>query len=241
MRKLFSAMIPLLLLSASLPLRADVFSLFPFRSGGGGISDLENAVNGNRLWSEEVVINGYRLELEVALVNRTLNEVLREFRARFRKGAAAMNSNSLLFEIPQANGSKKRCYLVELGGIVPMLQFSLLLPAGFRSKKKSTDWDQELPLPAGASVQTLMRFPNRKSIYGIFESPFASRQTLSDLVRSLETRGWRNMGGETAVNADASGEVFLREKRNEIMIISVRDLPGGRGSTGSLYLHKLSK
>ena len=232
-------LIPLLLLSV-LPLRADVFSLFPFR-GGGGVSQLENALNGSRLWSEEVVINGHHLELEVELVNRTLNDVLQEFRGQFKNGAAAMNSNSLLFEIPQANGAKTRCYLVELGGIVPMLRFSLLLPADFNRKNSVADWDQELPLPPGASVQTLMRFPKRKSIYGTFQSPFAVRQTLSDLVRSLESRGWRNVGGETAGSAAAGGEVFLREKQNEIMIISVKDLPDGRGSAGSLYLHKLAK
>ena len=233
-------LIPLFLLSVS-PLRADVFSLFPFRRGAGGVSQLENAVNASRLWNEEVVINGHRLELEVALVNRTLDDVLQEFRGQFKNGAAAMNSNSLLFEIPQSNGAKKRCYLVELGGIVPMLQFSLLLPADFNRKNAAPDWDQELPLPPGASAQTLMRFPKRKSLYGTFQSPYSTRQTLPDMVRTLESRGWRNMGGETAVSAAATGEVFLREKSNEIMIISVKDLPDGRGSAGALYLHKLAK
>ena len=173
-------LIPLLLASV-LPLRADVFSLFPFRSGGGGVSELENAVNASRLWKEEVVINGHHLELEVALVNRTLDEVLQEFRGRFRNGAAAMNSNSLLFEIPQSNGAKKRCYLVELGGIVPMLQFSLLLPPDFNRKNTVEVWDQELPLPPGASAQTLMRFPRRSSLYGTFQSPYSTRQTLPDM------------------------------------------------------------
>ncbi|MBO4648108.1 MAG: hypothetical protein J5806_08125 [Lentisphaeria bacterium] len=232
----------ILLLMNVLPLHADVFSLYPFRGGGGGgVAELENAASGSRLWKEEVVINGHHLELEVALVNRTLEDVLREFRGQFKNGAAAKNSNSLLFEIPQSNGAKKRCYLVDLGGIVPMLQFSLLLPADFNRKNTVGVWDPELPLPSGASAQSLMRFPKRKSIYGTFQSPFSIRQTLSDLVRTLESRGWRNVGGETAVNADAGGEVFLQEKRNEIMIISVKDLPDGRGSVGSLYLHKLAK
>ena len=222
----------ILLLMSVLPLRADVFSLYPFRGGGGGVAEFENALNGSRLWKEEVVINGHHLELEVALVNRTLEDVLREFRGQFKNGAAAKNSNSLLFEIPQSNGAKKRCYLVDLGGIIPMLQFSLLLPADFNRKNTVGLWDPELPLPPGASAQSLMRFPKRKSVYGTFQSPFSTRQTLPDMIRTLESRGWRNVGGETAVNADASGEVFLQEKRNEI----IKDI---QNSQNSILLPKL--
>ena len=228
----------LLLLISAGPLSADVFSLFPGRSGAAA-SGVDNTLHGNPLWSEEVDINGSKLELEVALVNRTLEEALHDLRGQFKNGAAAVNSNSLLFEIPLDSGARKRYYLVALKGMIPMLQFSLILPRNFR-KDGAGAWHSDLPLAPGATPQTVMRFPKRNSVYGIFTSPFPAQQTLADLTRGLEQQGWMNMGRETTSSVHASGEVFLREKKHEIMIISVLDNPDGKGCSASLYFRKLS-
>ena len=215
-----------------------MFSLFPGRSGAAA-SGVDNALQGSLLWSEEVDINGSKLELEVSMVNKTLEEALLDLRGQFKNGAAAVNSNSLLFEVPMDSGARKRYYLVALKGMIPMLQFSLILPRGFR-KSGSGAWHSELPLPPGAMPQTVMRFPKRDSVYGIFTSPFPAQQTLADLTRGLEQQGWKNMGRETTSSIYASGEVFLREKKHEIMIISVLDNPDGNGCSASLYFRKLS-
>ena len=217
---------------------ADVFSLFPGRSGAAA-SGVDGALHAEPLWSEEVDINGFKLELEVAMVGRTLEEALRDLRGQFKNGAAAVNSNSLLFEVPLASGARKRYYLVALKGMIPMLQFSLTLPRGFR-KGRAGDWDPALPMTAAWSPQTLMRFPKRNSVYGIFTSPYPAQQTLADLIRNLEQQGWKNVGRESTSSIHASGEVFLREKKHEIMIISVLDNPDGKGCSASLYFRKLS-
>ena len=224
-----------ILLLAGGPLAAEVFSLFPFRSGAGKTS-ADNAVQASRLWTEEVDINGHSLELEVALVNRTMREALRDLRGQFGKGAAAMNSNSLLFEVPLDSGAKKRYYLVELKGIVPMLQFSLVLPRNFR-QDRSGSWPPNLPLPPGAVPRTVMRFPKRNSVYGTFRSPFPPQQALADLTRELQNRDWKIMGQETSSSVPASGEVFLQEKTGKIMIVSVQN--SDSGCIGSLYLRRL--
>ncbi len=225
----------LLLFLLQTSLFADVFSLFPFR--GGAASGVDNALHGSRLWTEEVDLNGQRLELEVSLVNRTMEEALRDLRGQFKKGAAAMNSNSLLFEVPLDSGAKKRYYLVALKGIVPMLQFSLTLPRGFRNV--SGAWHPDLPLPPGAMPLSLMRFPKRNSVYGSFRSPFPPQQALADLTRQLQSSGWKNMSGESVSSPQASGEIFLQEKKQVILIVSVQS--SDSGSTGSLYLRKLDK
>lgn len=228
-----------LLVFSMLPLCADVFSLFPGRNGTAA-SGVDGTLHANQLWSEDVDINGFKLELEVAMVDRTLEEALRDLRGQFKNGAAAVNSNSLLFEVPLASGARKRYYLVALKGMIPMLQFSLTLPRGFR-KDRAVGWDPELPMTAAWSAQTLMRFPKRNSIYGVFSSPYSAQQTLADLIRNLEQQGWKNMGRETTSSIHASGEVFLREKKQELMIVSVQDAPDGKGCTASLYLRKLSE
>ena len=173
------------------------------------------------------------------MVDRTLEDALRDLRGQFKNGAAAVNSNSLLFEVPLASGARKRYYLVALKGMIPMLQFSLTLPRGFR-KDGSGVWDSGLPLPPGGMPQTLMRFPKRNSVYGIFTSPYPAQQTLADLARGLEQQGWKNMGRETTSTIHASGEVFLRENSHEIMIVSVQNTPDGKGCSASLYFRKLS-
>lgn len=230
----------LILLLTGGGLSADVFSLFPFRKGsaaGSGSSGVDNVLHGSLLWTEEVEINGRRLELEVSLVNRTLQEVLSELRGQFKKRAAAVNSNSLLFEIPLDSGARKRYYLVALQGIVPVLQFSLVLPAGFR-RNSPANWPSELPLPPGASPTAVMRLPKRKSVYGAFHSSFSPQQTLADVTRSLLAQGWKGAGKGDASSHSASGEVFLHGEKQEIMIVSIQNT--SRGCTGSLYLRKLS-
>lgn len=218
--------------------RADVFSLFPFQSGGSA-SGVDNALHSSELWSEEVEINGRRLDLQVALVNQDLNQAVRDLRGLYKNGSAAMNSNSLLFEVPLASGARRRYFLIELRGMIPTLQFSLILPAGF-GRNKNAVWPSELPLPPGAQPRTVMRLPKRNSVYGLFDSPFPPQQSLADLARRLEGSGWKSMGQESRSSRQASGEIFLHEKGRRIMVISVRNAPSGSGSSGSVYLRKIS-
>ena len=229
----------LILLSAWCgPIRADVFSLFPFQSGGSA-SGVDNALHSSELWSEEVEINGRRLDLQVALVDKDLNRAIRDLRGLYKNGSAAMNSNSLLFEVPMASGARRRYFLIELKGMIPTLQFSLILPAGF-SRNNSAVWPSELPLPPGARARTVMRLPKRNSVYGLFDSPFPPQQSLADMARRLEGGGWKSMGQESRSSRQASGEIFLHEKGRQIMVISVQNAPSGSGSTGSVYLRKIS-
>lgn len=217
---------------------ADVFSLWPFSGRSGSTAGVDNALQGEHLWSEEVIINGRSLTLEVTLVNRTLKEALQDLRGQYKAGSSAMNSNSLLFEVPLANGARKRFYLVEFGGIVPMIQFSMLLPAT-SLKGDAVAWPSELPLPGGATPVSVMEFPKRNSVYGSFRAPFSTRQTLSDLAVSLRSAGWKSMGKESD-SPRGSGDVFLRDKPSSILIIGI--LPSQTNpsaSTGTIYLRNL--
>lgn len=234
----FAVLLILLLSAWCGPVRADVFSLFPFQSGGSA-SGVDNALHSSELWSEEVEINGRRLDLQVALVDKDLNQAIRDLRGLYKNGSAAMNSNSLLFEVPLASGARRRYFLIELRGMIPTLQFSLILPAGF-GRNKNAVWPSELPLPPGAQPRTVMCLPKRNSVYGSFDSPFPPQQSLADMARRLEGGGWKSMGQESRSSRQASGEIFLHEKGRRIMVISVRNAPSGSGSSGSVYLRKIS-
>ena len=238
MKNFWRSNLLILLIAACGPVQADVFSLFPFQSGG-PVSSVDNALHGSELWTEEVEINGHRLDLQVALVGKDLNQAVRDLRGLYKSGAAARNSNSLLFEVPLASGARRRYFLVELKGMIPTLQFSLILPAGFKANKSAV-WPSELPLPPGAHARTVMRLPKRNSVYGLFDSPFPASQSLVDMARRLEGNGWKSMGQESRSSRQASGEIFLRENGRQIMVISVQDPASGSGSSGSVYLRKIS-
>ena len=149
-----------------------------------------------------------------------------------------MNSNSLLFEVPLSNGARRRYYLVEFGGIIPMIQFSMLLPAT-SAKGGTVAWPSDFPLPGGARPLTVMEFPKRGSVYGAFSSPFASAQTLSDMAKSLQNAGWKSIGKESSASPLASGDVFLRDKPSAILIIGVSASPDSATSNGTIYLRRL--
>ncbi len=239
MNKFWRSKLLILLLGAVCgPVQADVFSLFPFQSGGTA-SGVDNALHSSELWTEDVEINDHRLDLQVALVGKNLNQAVRDLRGLYKNGTAAMNSNSFLFEVPLASGARRRYFLVELKGMIPTLQFSLILPAGFKANKRAV-WPSELPLPPGAQARTVMLLPKRNSVYGLFDSPFPASQSLADMARRLEGSGWKSMGQESRSSRQASGEVFLQENGRQIMVISVQDSASGRGSTGSVYLRKIS-
>ncbi|MBO7148184.1 MAG: hypothetical protein J6W81_10600 [Lentisphaeria bacterium] len=230
----------LLISGMTAELYGDVFSLWPF-SGERLGSDVKNTLQGETLWTEEIKVNGRTLDMEVTLVQKTLRDALQDLRAIYKKGTAAANSNSLLFEIPLKNGSKQRYYLVELGGIVPMLQFSMHLPANFK-KGKPSHWPQLLPLPPGGIPETVMEFPKRDSVYAMFSTPYQPEQVLSDLTRALQNRGWKNVGGETNTTPQASGEIFMKENPLEIVILTILPPnPQNRMTMGTMYHRKLKK
>ena len=111
-----------------------------------------------------------------------------------------------------------------------MLQFSMVLPKNFQNRRAGV-WPAEFPLPPGAMPQTVMRLPKRNSVFGSFTSPYPPQQALADFSRDLEGRGWKSMANESRSSRYASGEVFLREGKNEIIVVSVQNAPSGSGSS----------
>ena len=69
-----------------------------------------------KLWQEKIVINGRNMEMGVALVDRTLKDALRLLRIKYPDAPLAVNSNSVLFEIPLENGFRRRIFLVGFDG-----------------------------------------------------------------------------------------------------------------------------
>lgn len=230
-----------LLLFLSLELFGDVFSLWPFHGGGGHSASSGESVTGildpKKLWDENVVINGHSMTMGVSLVDLSLKDALHLLRGKYPDVPVAVNSNSVLMEVPLNNEMRRRIFLVAFDGISSILQFTMDIPKN-NIRKAPPQWPPELPLPPGAKPLTVMRFPARKSWYGMFSSPFGKGLVVRDLSENLRAGGWESAGRESEAPF-ASGDVFLSRDGSRLMIIGVQEQKGTDSSFGTIYLRDL--
>ncbi|MBN1865437.1 MAG: hypothetical protein JW808_11095 [Victivallales bacterium] len=184
-----------LLLSAAMPLYAEVFSISPFgRKGSAG--SLSEVLGGSKLWSEAVVVNGERNKMHISLVRDGAADCLVKLRQLFPDGRFHVSAGAILLEIPRDGGGIERIYLVGLGdatGAFPVIQFSMSFPNGL--PEDAPIWPDELPLAPGAiNIKTFL-FPDRKVVYGSFTTLYSPQAAIADMSASLSARGWRNIGG----------------------------------------------
>ncbi len=213
----------------ALPLSAEVFSLWPFSSGEGGVR--QEALNPARLWSEKVVVDGHSLEMGVSLVRNPLDVCYKNLRKLYPDARFAANANSLLVEIKRKNGIRRRLYLLSIEGIYPTIEFSMDLPA---EKLKPSNWPADFPLPPGAKPIAVMEFPNRNAVYGAFSSDFGVEQTLPILASALKNAGWNSVTKEHQDSLRGSGEVFLKQDPPSLLILGFSPTKNG-GCIGTIY------
>jgi hypothetical protein len=220
-------------------LRSEVFSLWPFSKKGNSsasLSALDEALRPNKLWDEPVTINGASLTLRLGLLKSSLRENLKILRDMYPKAKISQNPTAALITVKLKSGALKRLYLVQIGGLYPVVQFSMDLPVG--GLPKSFLWPSELLLPSGASPVTYMHFPNRNSYYGNFSMPGQASLNLTDLSKTLQTDGWINVTKESGNSLSGNGEVFIRENPPGILLLNCNDKDTGISNT-AIYMRPL--
>lgn len=218
---------------------ANIYSLWPF-SDSGSIS-LETSASmqkTSRFWQEKIVVNGTELMLDISLVETPLKE-LQENLSKFFSGRKDVfiggNSNSILLQEIQKDGSLKRQYYLELSGIHPVLLFEMIIPPG-RRKYSEEDWPSELPFVHGAENMTSMKFPVRNAVYGAFSlKERLMPQVLGEMTNSLEAMGWQKVSREADNVFEGTGEVFLKDNSSKLMILGIAPDADGRGVRVSMY------
>lgn len=215
---------------------AEVFTLWPFSKGEKGGEELSGALQPVELWTEPVIINGVSVGMKIGLLENDLRTSFGLLHKLYPKAVKTWNANSLLMEIQKKDGKKERLYLVELGGIYPVIQFSIQLPEKIPS---SFSWPSELPLPAGAEPLSCIQFPKRKSSYGHFLSSFVLEQSLTMLRNELEADGWKAVTKESASGGlSGKGEMFMKTSPLSIMIVSFSESEDGTVK-GSVYTRSI--
>ena len=218
---------------------ANIYSLWPF-SDSGSIS-LETSASmqkTSRFWQEKIVVNGTELMLDISLVETPLKELqvnLSKFFSGRKDVFIGGNSNSILLQEIQKDGSLKRQYYLELSGIHPVLLFEMIIPPG-RRKYSEEDWPSELPFVYGAENMTSMKFPVRNAVYGAFSlKEKLMPQVLGEMTNSLEAMGWQKVSREADNVFEGTGEVFLKDNSSKLMILGIAPDADGRGVRVSMY------
>lgn len=219
----------ILLLLCFHAVKAEVFTLAPFSGGGKG--EPSEFLSPLDLWTEPVVINGVSGGLKISVLEIGLQICIDQLRRNFPDVKISENDNSALFEIKEKNGGRKRIYLVELGGVYPVIQFSIDLP----SKTPDTPpWPHALPLPPDSKPLSVMEFPSRKATCGYFSTGLPADEALRSIRLQVGAQGWQAFGShDTPVNP-AKGDVFINKKPLRIMIVSFSENENGEVK-GAIY------
>ena len=192
----------------------------------------------SRFWQEKIVVNGTELMLDISLVETPLKELqvnLSKFFSGRKDVFIGGNSNSILLQEIQKDGSLKRQYYLELSGIHPVLLFEMIIPPG-RRKYSEEDWPSELPFVHGAENMTSMKFPVRNAVYGAFSlKEKLMPQVLGEMTNSLEAMGWQKVSREADNVFEGTGEVFLKDNSSKLMILGIAPDADGRGVRVSMY------
>jgi hypothetical protein len=189
-------------------LHADVFTLSP-RSGKGGAGIAADALGGSTVSSEDIEINGLETTLTVKLLKTSFEDCVRTLIRAFPKAKFAANKTSLLMEVKRPNGSLERVYLVRIGGIFPVIQFSMEFPKGL---PKNAQWPAGIPRPGGSKPTSSVNLPEKKFVSVSFKTSLPAERVAEDVSADLLSSGWKEFGSGT----------FIRNNPTEIIIVTAR-------------------
>lgn len=205
-------LLPVLAAFAALsPLRAEVFELWPWKSGGipsevSRTGELPGRVT--PLYTEKMQVNGVPLEIKASALDADFPSLLAMLVRMFRPENFRAGSDAVRVAYRVDNGNVERWLLVDGGPGRPVTLFVIVAP----EKLPPPDgWPGEFPpLPAGATARQVIRFPGKKAVYGSFRNagndPAASAKELS---AKLTAAGWRSIGGD--------GGMFLHDSPRRIL------------------------
>ena len=239
------------LLAVPCGLRADIFSIWPFgggASGRSGTSDLsaESAedtlaalLDATQFWSEKVTVNGQNMTMKISMSDQSLPTVRASVLKLFPTAQVAGNGTSLLMRRPLDDGSSQRIFLLQLRGLNPLLQFTTVLPKDMPRECPKELWPVEFPVVSGAAGFTLMKFPNRDSLFGTYEIADSEiAPVMDDLVAKIGSAGWVPATIEHADLFEGAGDVFMKKDPDALLLLGiVRDAAGA--VQVSFYTRKL--
>ena len=184
---------------------------------GGPSGPIEKVLKPKTIWSEPVVINGIKMQLDIGLINKRIDIILQNLKNYFPGAKFAANSNSLLIRQKYKNGSEKRVLLMYFGKGLPMVQFSIMIP---RKLPRKFIWPEKLPITHDGKPNKYIALPNQNVVYGIFRTVAHREIALGEMSSKLESDGWKPLSNTLNTGRGAGGEAFYKKDPPGIMIIN---------------------
>ncbi len=201
-----------------LPLRGEVFMLWPWK--GGGTASGESLAGqlpgiGRMLHAEKMRVNGVDLQLKISAVNADFPLLLSWLAKMFRPEnlQSAGGSVKVAYKVGR---QVERWLLVDGGPGKPVTLFLIVAPEKLPETK---EWPEELPeLPAGAVPVQVVSFPGRKAVYGSFRNAGSEPSNLfRSLSAALKLAGWKSLGNEAEQPDGGTGGIFLGQNPRRIL------------------------
>ena len=187
-----------------------------------------SGTDGRPLYTETVVTNGRKFELEIYQGSQRIDEIYqRLLRERNKNTSVSTNGKMVRYRSELANKMVEHLLFVDSGK--ETLIFRILLPQNFSAGKS---WHPELPpLPGGAKSELVLELPQRNSILGLFNNAFGTPQGNLRAVLSNLSDQWYVSADESTM-ANGRGAMLTGKKRG-IMLVGFSD-----DGTGFFYLKK---
>ncbi len=211
-------------------LMADVYSLLPGKSSSGsGVTPqkLFTALGPTNVLKESVQINGMNMKMDVGMINDTIAGAVATLKKIFPKATCYTGPNEVRVDIDDGKYTC-RILLFKTGKSSPLIQFAMRVP---KNLPKKFDWPDELPITSDAVPIRYVRYPERKSCYGLFTTSKNLNEAFSEISSALLSSGWTVAPGNE-VGSNSSG-MFINAKKNRIMMVNF-----GKGQ-GSVYVRPL--
>ena len=193
-----SRMLLLLILIAGplLPLRGEVFMLWPWKGGG--------------------TASGESLAGQLPGIGRMLHALLLSWLAKMFRPENLQSAGGSVKVAYKVGRQVERWLLVDGGPGKPVTLFLIVAPEKLPEAK---EWPEELPeLPAGAVPVQVVSFPGRKAVYGSFRNAGSEPSNLfRSLSAALKLAGWKSLGNEAEQPDGGTGGIFLGQNPRRIL------------------------
>ena len=223
----------MVMLFCTVPLYGEVYLKGPrigFSGKGKGMPDrpFADLVNQKELMQEKVICNGVPTEVRISLISGSLADLLQELRMRYPELKIKVDRGGIRFSIPLGKKYRELVLLVEADGRIT--SFVMRLPVPMKSRP---EWPQGLPQPPGATLDEVIQFSRRGSVYAAFSG--AEPGALSRMDMALAGYGFTSVTQE-AVQAGGRGDLFMNAEKKQMLHLSI-----GEDGTGTLFLFPLGK
>ncbi len=230
--------------SQLLPLFAEVYMLRPGKEPDSGAEGQDEAMETSdlsaptehKLWTEPLIINGISLELDVSLVEETLDFQFDYLKQEFPDAKLSRNSNSFLFERESGNGLKERIYSVETGAFFPSMRFSMEIP---KSLPQDFVCPMEIPIPPDSTPKLCIQMPARNSASLVFSSEMEPYSAMCSMQAQLLSNGWKQLEQSIPLSSGAKSLSFAKGSPMSVIFVEVQE--SGTGSSGSCFMKTLQK